>query len=51
MIQLVFLSILISVETKILAIVEPFTDYYIGVFGADCNFLIDHDLSCHGSCH
>src|SRR3990167_2046664 len=32
-------------------VVEPFTDYYIGVFGADCNFLIDYDLSCHGSCH
>ena len=32
-------------------VVEPFTDYYIGVFGAGCDFLIDFDLSCHGSCH
>jgi len=32
-------------------VVEPFTDYYIGVFGAGCDFLIDFDLSCHGTCH
>ena len=32
-------------------VVEPFTDYWIGVLGAPCNFLIDYDLSCHGTCH
>jgi hypothetical protein len=32
-------------------VVEPFTDYYIGVFGAGSDFLIDYDLSCHGRCH
>ena len=32
-------------------VVETNTDYFIGVFGAPCDFLIDYDLSCHGSCH
>ena len=31
-------------------IVEPWTDYWIGIFGAPCDFVIDYDLSCHGNC-
>ena len=29
-------------------VIEPFTDYYIGIFGV-VDFLIDYDLSCHGA--
>ena len=31
-------------------IVEPFTDYWIGIFGSCSDFIINYDLSCHGSC-
>ena len=38
-------------ENSNLAIeVEPFTEYYLAVFGAGCEFVIDYDLSCHGNC-
>ena len=31
-------------------IVQPFTEYWIGIFGSCADFMIDYDLSCHGSC-
>ena len=31
--------------------IEPWTEYWIGIFGAPCDFVIDYDLSCHGNCH
>ena len=31
-------------------IVEPWTDYWIGIFGSCADFIIDYDLSCHGNC-
>ena len=32
-------------------VVQPNTDYYLGVFGAPCDFIINYELSCHGRCH
>src|SRR3990167_8758738 len=32
-------------------VVQPNTDYYLGIFGAPCDFIINYELSCHGRCH
>jgi hypothetical protein len=32
-------------------VVQPNTDYYLAVFGAPCDFIINYELSCHGRCH
>jgi hypothetical protein len=32
-------------------VVQPHTDYYLGIFGAPCDFIINYELSCHGRCH
>src|SRR3990167_4465705 len=31
-------------------IVEPRTEYWIGIFGSCADFVVDYDLSCHGDC-
>ena len=37
-------------DNDIAIVIQPNTVYYIGVFGV-ADFLIDYDLSCHGTCH
>ena len=37
-------------DNDIAIVIQPNTVYYIGVFGI-ADFLIDYDLSCHGTCH
>lgn len=48
----VFVDLDFCGESNDLAIVvQPNTDYYLGVFGAPCDFVINYELSCHGRCH
>jgi hypothetical protein len=48
----VFVDLDFCGESNDLAIVvQPNTDYYIGIFGAPCDFIINYELSCHGRCH
>ena len=48
----VFVDLDFCGESNDLAVVvQPFTDYYIGIFGAPCDFIVNYELSCHGRCH
>src|SRR3990167_7912020 len=37
-------------SSRLAIIVQPWTEYWIGIFGSCADFVIDYDLSCHRSC-
>src|SRR3990167_9584321 len=48
----VFVDLDFCGDSNDLAIVfQANTVFYLGIFGAPCDFIINYELSCHGRCH